>query len=208
MLLRTGRLLPLIAVMLLGGCASAVDGMTQVIEIDTYPTGGRCELVRDGQVIGIVDPAPYGYRVDKARGDIVIACIKPGHRVGKVRLTSRFTGVTAGNVLIGGVEGVLFDLFSGANNNYPESAEIILVPVGFDSAEDRDAHFEMLRQRVSDRTEAAKAAYRKKCPDGVFQRARCGPPPAEIDAARDAELERLEKEQADVPVGPAESARG
>lgn len=198
-----GRNLLLSAAILLGGCASAVDGMTQVIEIDTYPSGGRCELVRDGRVIGIVDPTPYDYRVDKDRDDIVIACVKPGHQVGKVRLVSRFTGVTAGNTIIGGIEGAVFDLLSGANNNYPTRAEIILVPLGFDTEEERDSHFATLREHVAERTEAAKAEYRRKCADGVFQRARCGPPPEELDAARDAELERLETARQSVPVGPA-----
>ncbi len=42
----------------LAGCASITKGTDQNGVINTNPQGARCELVREGDVLAVVDPTP------------------------------------------------------------------------------------------------------------------------------------------------------
>ncbi|BCW90151.1 hypothetical protein sos41_33190 [Alphaproteobacteria bacterium SO-S41] len=67
--------------------------------------------------------------VTKSKHDILVACEKPGFQTTQVIAKSTFSGTTFGNILAGGIIGVAVDAASGANNEYPESVNVVLTPL-------------------------------------------------------------------------------
>ncbi|MCB0317905.1 MAG: SHOCT domain-containing protein [Bdellovibrionales bacterium] len=115
---------------LLSGCSTILSGTSQSLEIQTNPNGARCELEREGKIIGSVDNTPGAVHVKKTKHDIKVSCIKPGFQESIEHLNSGTEGATFGNILAGGIVGWGIDSASGADNKYPETTVITLLPVG------------------------------------------------------------------------------
>lgn len=128
---RMGAAAPLLmAVMSLGACATIIEGTDQPVGIITTPPGAECTLTRDSKVIAQVSPTPGQVVVEKSKNDILIDCKKEGYQPVRIVAKSSFNGTTFGNLLLGGVVGVVVDASSGANQEYPESITIPLTPLG------------------------------------------------------------------------------
>ncbi len=75
-----------LGLVLLGGCATVVEGTIQVVTIDSDPQGAQCRLSREGRVIGQV-ATPGAVRVDKSSNPITVLCNKDGYEEGGNTLT-------------------------------------------------------------------------------------------------------------------------
>ena len=109
-----------------GGCATIVEGTDQTVTIITDPPGAVCELKRDGDVVGVVNPTPGSVPIDKSQHVVTVNCQLDGHEDAIGTLSSEFEGMTFGNILFGGIIGVGVDAASGAMHQYDDSVTIIL----------------------------------------------------------------------------------
>ncbi len=114
----------------LGACASIVEGTSQTININTNPTAASCTFQRDGRVLGVVSPTPGSIRVDKNSNDIRVDCKKPGYQDVNYYVKSEFAGATLGNLLLGGVVGVVVDAGTGANRKYESNVTLAMARPG------------------------------------------------------------------------------
>lgn len=145
------------------GCATLTTGNSQSITISTKPSGATCTLIRDGKVVGIVNPTPGTANVDKSKDDISIFCTKEGFQEAKAACDSNFQGMTFGNILFGGLIGVVVDAGSGAMHKYPSEMTIMLVPAEFKSIADRDAFFDGMKKECETETSKEMADIAGKC---------------------------------------------
>jgi hypothetical protein len=123
------RAMAAIAVMVgLGGCASVISETSQTLTLDTIPSGADCSLAKKGLVIGRVNPTPGAVYVQRTRDDITVECKKDGYQTGTFINRSGLEAATIGNVILGGLVGVVVDAASGANNKYDEKMRITLAP--------------------------------------------------------------------------------
>ena len=113
---------------LLGACASIVEGTDQSIAVSSHPSGAICVLEREGGQIAAVNPTPGTVRVEKSTEDISVRCSKPGYQDSIGILVSELEGMTAGNLIFGGVTGLAVDAGSGAMHYYPSSITVNLSP--------------------------------------------------------------------------------
>jgi hypothetical protein len=67
--------------------------------------------------------------VRKTKDDILLACNKEGYQPSSQYLHSGMAAGTFGNIIAGGVIGWGVDSATGADNKYPESVTVQLVPV-------------------------------------------------------------------------------
>lgn len=74
--------------------------------------------------------SPGSVTVHKTKNDLVVTCTKDGFQNATVTIPARFNGVTAGNILLGGLIGIGVDAASGANYGYAETTDIPLLPIG------------------------------------------------------------------------------
>jgi hypothetical protein len=109
-------------------CATVVSGTSQSLRLDTVPEGADCILTRKGLLIGRVNPTPGTASVQRTRDDITVTCAREGYQTGTFVNKSGFEGATLGNVILGGLVGVVVDAASGANNKYDTDMRITLAP--------------------------------------------------------------------------------
>ncbi len=122
-------MLAVMALGLLGGCASIVEGTSQQITVNTDPQGAACELMRDGQVISKIARTPAEITVQKTKHDITIACALEGFAESTRINESGVEEMTAGNIILGGLVGWAIDSATGADNEYDDSVLIVLEPM-------------------------------------------------------------------------------
>ncbi len=122
-----------LAGLLLGlcGCATIVKGTTQDIAVDTIPQGGSCTVTRNGFPEAKVT-APGNVNVKRGKEQLSFNCAKPPEFPTETAMTvdSKFNGATFGNILAGGVIGVVVDSSTGANYSYPDKVTVELIAVG------------------------------------------------------------------------------
>ena len=154
-----------------GACATIVDGTSQEITVSTVPTGAACDLKREGATLAAIPVIPGTITVSKSQNSITVTCTKEEHLDASEILSATFGGTTIGNILLGGVIGVLIDASSGANNKYPSSVSLALPPERYDSVEERDSFFDAMsadttRQGDQAIASANASALCRKDPDG------------------------------------------
>lgn len=64
--------LSIVLALVLGGCASIIEGSRQEIEITTEPPGADCTIQREGKTIARVSPTPGTAMISKTREDLTI----------------------------------------------------------------------------------------------------------------------------------------
>lgn len=197
-LLRAAAMLALAS---LAACASVVDGTTQNITVKTDPAGASCELLRENLTVAVVNPTPGTVNVSKDADDITIVCDKEDFQTAKTTITSKFTGATFGNIILGGGIGILVDAASGANNRYPENVDMLMTPVSFASIADRDRFFDRTIARARDRAEKANKVIEKECAEEYAGSAYCEDAPEEVKATLEAAIQRLEADRRNAVIG-------
>ncbi len=116
----------LAAVAGLSACSSIIEGTSQELIVNTNPPGADCAIVREGRVIGRVNPTPGGVTVKKTKHDITVVCNKKGYEEATYFNNSGAAGATFGNIVLGGGIGWAVDSASGADNKYETPMNISL----------------------------------------------------------------------------------
>ena len=115
------------AIVLLGGCAYGIEGSSQTISLATKPSGARCELMRNDQLVASV-VTPTVIEVDKSRHDISVSCKKSGYQEAFGYFEASKSGYTWGNIVLGAgaIVGWFVDTMTGAANEYQPDVTITL----------------------------------------------------------------------------------
>lgn len=111
---------------MLSACATLVNGSSQNVTVSTNPPGASCTLDRVGARVGAIPATPGSVRLDKSKNDLAVTCSKDGYQTATVAHPPSFSGATFGNIIAGGVIGVVVDAASGANYTYPDDIRIDL----------------------------------------------------------------------------------
>jgi len=151
------------AALLSSGCATVVKGSSQTLTVDTRPPGAACVFTRKGQTIGVVNPTPGSLMVDKSSEAIAVSCTKEGYHESAASIASEFQAATLGNILIGGIIGIVVDAASGAINQYAPYVSLVLTPVQFADAAARDAFFAKMREDFVAESAKVKQRIREQC---------------------------------------------
>lgn len=114
----------------MAGCATITRGTTQTVAINTPGApDALCTLISPS--IGTQTVTTPGI-VTLAKGSsaVSIRCSKECYSDGTGVLASNMDGMTAGNVVVGGVIGLGVDAATGAMNQYAPQADIVMAPDG------------------------------------------------------------------------------
>lgn len=113
-------------VAVLSGCATITTGTTQSILVDTTPTGAVCRFSRSDREIGVVNPTPGMFLVQKSGEPLSIICTKSGYYPNTGVLRADFEPMVFGNILFGGIVGIVVDAASGADRKYDAALRLTL----------------------------------------------------------------------------------
>jgi len=104
------------------GCASIVKGSSETIAIRTVPTNGAVCTLSNGRGTWRVS-APGRVRVKRSADDMDVTCKALGYTDATGVISSDFQTWTLGNILIGGLVGLVVDWSTGAINDYDHRVE-------------------------------------------------------------------------------------
>jgi hypothetical protein len=111
----------------LSGCASIVEGTTQIIAVTSVPQdGAKCVLTSSEGTYYVTTPG--NATVHKTKHNLDVVCKLDGFKDLHGVIESHFNGATAGNIIAGGIIGVGIDAATGANYNYPTKFEVTMEP--------------------------------------------------------------------------------
>jgi hypothetical protein len=114
-------------VFLLAACASITKGTTQVVSVTTPGVNGATCTLTSGAIGSKVVVTPGTVTLDKSQEAVNVRCTKECYLDGAAIISSNTEGMTAGNVILGGVIGLGIDAASGAMNKYASDTQIIMV---------------------------------------------------------------------------------
>lgn len=192
MSLRIARLLGLLLlVSMMPACATITSGSTQGISVISEPASASCSLQREGAIVGVVNPTPGTVQVSKSVRDLSVRCTKPGYSAGMAAVPAQFQAATLGNILLGGVIGIVVDAASGAMGRYPETVTVTLPAEAYGSEQGRDAAFLEQATSVRRNFQERLAIVRGQC--GADNKLQCDARVRDLETERDAELARLEQ---------------
>tara|TARA_R110000868_G_scaffold51796_5_gene163716 strand:- start:302 stop:733 length:432 start_codon:yes stop_codon:yes gene_type:complete len=118
-----------VAAFALAGCSFLTEGVRQDISVSTTPSGAACVFMRGGQKIAEVNPTPGSAIIRKDKHDITVECEKEGYQKATMLNESDVAAASFGNIIIGGVPGIITDLATGASNKYDPKMNITLQAV-------------------------------------------------------------------------------
>jgi hypothetical protein len=144
-------------------CATVTSGGFQTIDIRTEPEGADCTFLREGSPVARVNPTPGPILVGKSSGDIAVLCRKPGYEDTGGTIGPGFQPMTLGNIVLGGIIGVVVDASTGAMMKYPESVTFLLIPHAFRSEVERDRFFAEVDQSFQTSYDVVVGRIRKSC---------------------------------------------
>ena len=112
----------------LGACSSVTKGTSQDVAVDTKDVKqAKCTL-KNEKGSWIIPSTPGSVEVSRGGGDLAVNCVKENYQNGQMMVSQGFEPMTLGNILIGGVVGVVVDAASGAAFDYPPTVSILLTP--------------------------------------------------------------------------------
>lgn len=140
---------------LLQGCATIVSGTKDTVEITSNPPGAVVRLDDSGQEF----TTPASFEVTR-RSRHTLLVSRDGYHTERVTLGRSLNPWLFGNLIFGGVIGVVVDLVSGATfEPMPGKAHIELAPLApGETAEVRDWVRPSRRQAPEEETEVTQAA--------------------------------------------------
>jgi hypothetical protein len=185
-----------------GGCATVTSGGFQTIDVRTEPEGADCTFSREGSPVARVNPTPGPILVGKSSGDISVLCRKAGYEDTGGTIGSGFQPMTLGNIVLGGIIGVVIDASTGAMLKYPESVTFLLIPHAFRSEEERDRFFAEILQSFQSSYEVVVERIRKSCmPEDCDRQLKAA------EAGRQAKMAEIEERHLLAKVGGAQGIR-
>lgn len=118
-----------VILVLLSGCATIVKGTSQVVSLDTPGApGAKCVLTSSAFGTREVS-TPVSINLPKGSDNITVRCEKRCYEPGIGVISSNVEGMTAGNVLLGGVIGLGVDAATGAMNKYNTNNQVMMARI-------------------------------------------------------------------------------
>jgi hypothetical protein len=129
-LFMTFRFIFLLPILMLPACATIVKGSTQDITVTSTPDHASCQVMRGASQTAMIESTPGIVKLNRGSEDTIVSCVKPGFDRNAVTMVSAFNGATFGNLLVGGIVGIIVDASTGANYTYQDRVNVVLSPNG------------------------------------------------------------------------------
>ena len=113
----------LIGLLLFASCASLMTGPTDSIDIESNPPGATFTTN-----LGIQGTTPATITVPDDK-TVMLTVSAPGYQTATVTLQPRMSGWFLGNLVFGGIVGIIIDLISGNWRVHDDEVNVQLAPI-------------------------------------------------------------------------------
>lgn len=131
------------------GCATIASDNKTFVTIDTTPPKAHCSIKGDNYTQDITTPTTINIPAKAAPIDIV--CLFDGYHQTSDRVDTKMDGWIFGNILAGGIVGVVIDAATGAGDKYPEKIAITLDKRTFASQNELNSWYDNRESDLRDR---------------------------------------------------------
>ncbi len=114
----------IVALLLIAGCATIVEGTDQYIDVQLSPDTAFCDISQKGSVIESIDNGGGQVEIPKSRHDIFFECSAEGYQDQKYSIESSASGWGVVGCFL--IDLCITDYSTGALNKYPETINIKL----------------------------------------------------------------------------------
>src|SRR5262245_23029266 len=111
---------------LTSGCASVTSGPQQAVNFQTDPGDADCTLTQSNMEIAKFK-TPNSVVLKRANLPIMMACTKAGYYPTRAMIGSTIAGAAWGNLVLGGIVGVVIDQSTGAAYRYYDPPKFTLI---------------------------------------------------------------------------------
>lgn len=108
--------LALATILLTSGCSTIVSNQSDVL-ITTEPIGTKCDIWSDKDVVVSSGNTPYKATVDNSEDTLYVVC--DNNRTNE--LDSSINGWISGNIIFGGIIGIIVDIATGNSTNFDDT---------------------------------------------------------------------------------------
>ena len=124
----------LVLLSLFVGCATIIHGTKQPISINSSPDQGDIVVTREGGVVVFNGKTPTTCELQrKFEYDVTINLA--GYQESKIHISKEFDAIYLGNILCGGIIGLIIDASNGAMYKLaPETINVTLITASIDGA--------------------------------------------------------------------------
>ncbi|WP_019465838.1 hypothetical protein [Dyella japonica] len=116
-------------------CASIVGGRYQNIQVETRAADqsirADCTLSNGEGQVRVMTPGTA--TVHRSSHDLNVSCQKDGKQIGQQSYDSSIRGLVWGNIVFGGLIGIVVDFSDGASHHYPDKVSV-MVPSSYVAA--------------------------------------------------------------------------
>lgn len=116
-------------------CASIVGGRYQKVQVETRAADqsvrADCTLSNGESQVRVTTPGTA--TVHRSAHDLNVTCLKDGKQIAQQSYDSTIRGMVWGNLIFGGLIGVVVDFSDGASHHYPDKLSV-LVPSTYAAA--------------------------------------------------------------------------
>jgi hypothetical protein len=119
----------LLGALALAACATVTKGTTQVIAVNTPGVPGATCTLTSSAIGSQLVVTPGTISLEKSKEEVSVRCTKQCYTEGAGVIASNLEGMTAGNIILGGVIGFGVDAASGAMNKYSPEIQVVMTPI-------------------------------------------------------------------------------
>ncbi|MBN8955255.1 MAG: hypothetical protein J0H17_01435 [Rhizobiales bacterium] len=112
--------------LLCAGCATIVEGTTQPIRVEANAPNFRCQVSRNGEMLGESTSQQPMVTVSKSKDDLMISCAAPGYQERAETLSSNLSSATVASFFL--LDFGIVDAATGAWKKYPDRITLLLQP--------------------------------------------------------------------------------
>lgn len=141
----------LFACLLLGmaeltGCATIMSDNKSAVQIDTNPTGTICEV--KGENFTQTVTIPSNITIPAKASPVTITCSKEDYFPVSKTIETSMNGMIFGNIIFGGIPGVIIDLVTQSGFMYQDNVALHLYKRRFVSVEEKEAYYADLEEKL------------------------------------------------------------
>jgi hypothetical protein len=122
-------LMVLLGAFALAACATITKGTTQVVAVNTPGVAAATCTLSSSAIGSRVIVTPGTTSLEKSQESVAVRCTKECYVDGGGVIASNMEGMTAGNIILGGVIGLGVDAASGAMNKYTPEIQVVMTPI-------------------------------------------------------------------------------
>lgn len=139
----------------LTGCATIVSDNKSAVQIDSNPTGTMCEVKGENFTQTVTIPA--NATIPAKAAPVTITCEKEGYFPSSDTITTSMDGWIFGNIIFGGIPGVIIDAVTKSGFKYQENVALHLYKRDFLSEEEKNSYYADMLEKLNAEVQAKKA---------------------------------------------------